>query len=193
MFDSTLLGATLAWHPLDDPPGAWGLTGGDQLLGEFAWSSGDSAVRAELDTEVWRVRVGGTLLVRAAATPAGAPEPALVYAGSLQEGWAVDREGARFALVAHFDAAVGPWRGVDDAGGAGILRARGRVGGGGTWWELSVAPATPHRHRIGGLLVLWGALQVLRARRPWLGLTASLFAKMLAERELGRLTDPAEP
>ena len=153
MFASSLSGATLRWHPLDDPTGAWGLFLGEEVITEFAWSA----------------------------------TPHLLYAGNLREGLALCREGSRFALVSHLDSGLGQWAGFDDSEGNGVVRVGGRVGGGMIWSEISITPAPAYRTFIERLLILWGGLQILRQRRPWLGLTASIATKAGVARDLRRL------
>jgi hypothetical protein len=186
-----LNGAALLWHSLDDPIGAWGLSVGGELMAEFSWSREPPGVRVEVGPELWQLGFVGTFVIRGAETRAGSTTPQLLYAGNLREGMALCREGKEFMLISHLDSSVGQWTGFDDTDGNGVVRIRGRVGGGGIWSDVSVTPDTAHRDFIKRLLILWGGLQILRQRRPWLSLTASIATSTAARRELQRLAEHA--
>jgi hypothetical protein len=191
MFASSLSGATLRWHPLDDPIGAWGLSLDGELIAEFSWSREPPGVHVEIGPELWHLGFVGTLVIRGVETRAGSTTPQLLYAGNLREGLALCREGKNFKLISHLDPRVGQWTGFDDTDGNGVVRVQGRSGGGGIWSEVSVRPGNAHREFIERLLILWGGLQILRQQRPWLSLTASIATSAAARRELQRLTEDA--
>ena len=187
MSGSSLQGRTLTWHALGDPPGAWCYALDEEIIAELVWSPAHSGVQAEVGSEVWRVHFSGTLLVRGVLTAVASGKPQLVYAGSLRQGLVLCREGGRFVFGSHWDRSLGPWAGFDDADGTGVLQIRGRVGGGGWWSEIAIAPAGPQQGVIKRLLVLWGSLQLLRLRRRWLSLTGGAATAASVQRELGRL------
>jgi hypothetical protein len=191
MFASSLSGATLRWHSLDDPIGAWGLSLDGALIAEFSWSGEPPGVRVEAGSELWHLGFAGTFVIRGVETRADSATPQLLYAGNLREGLALCREGREFMLISHLDPSVGQWTGFDDSEGNGVVRVQGRVGGGGIWSEVSVRPDQAHRDFIERLLILWGGLQILRQQRPWLSLTASLATSAATKREIRRLARDA--
>ncbi len=172
MFGPSLLGRTLEWHPADDPPGAWAYTSEGEIVAEFRWSRSEGVVRAEFEREVWRVRFAGTFLIRGVLQDSSG-SPRMVYAGSLSRGLARSRDGRGFVLFPGLHREHGPWVGIDSARGDGVVRIRGRVGGGRLWSEVTLSPDPANRGCFGSLLLLWGGLQVLHLRRPWLSFLAS--------------------
>ena len=166
MLGSTLLGRTLAWHRTSDPPGGWAYSADDLELAELEWSRDEGLVRAEGDDGVWRVRPSGSFLLRCVVSDAD-ERPRLVYAGSVGRGLMQSREGRRFVLFSQANVRDGPWMGIDDTDGTGVLRIRNRFGPG-VWSEVAVTPDPVFGRHVGELLVLWGALRVLLGRRPWL-------------------------
>jgi hypothetical protein len=193
MLASSLPGASLEWQALDDPIGAWGLTLDGDLIGEFSWSRDREGVRVELGPEIWQLGLEGTFLIRGMATRVGSRTPQLLYAGNLRQGMALCREGRHFMLISHVDPGVGQWTGFDDSEGNGVVRVRVKVGGGRIWSEVSVAPGGAHRDFTERLLVLWGGLQILRHRQPWLSLTAAFARTAGNERVLRRLARDVSP
>ncbi len=164
-----VLGRTLVWHATDDPPGGWVLALEDEPVAELAWSIEERLVRADVGDGVWRLAFEGVLSMRATLFDS-ARQPQLAWVGSLRRGTARTREGRDFVFFSQLDRHVGPWMGVDDASGEAVLRIRGRIGASGTWSEVTVTPDPRYRSLAGPLLLTWGGLQVLRRRRPWLGL-----------------------
>lgn len=186
MLGPALIGRTLVWRPHPDPPGAWALTLDDELVAELEWS--DGAVRVECPDEVGRVELSGMLMIRAVLVSGLNDAPRLWYAGNLTRGLARSREGRGFTFVRGLDGRVGPWTGFDDADGDGVLRARGRVGGGAVWSEIAVTPDPVFSVAVGPLLVLWGALRIVHLRRPWLTWTAGVVSERAVQEEIERLT-----
>jgi len=185
MLGTSLLGRTLVWQACPDPPGAWAFTLGDEVAAELEWS--DGGVRVEFPDEVGRMDVWGVLMIRAVLVAGEKDVPRLWYAGNLVRGLARCREGRGFTFVRGLDRQVGPWTGFDDAEGVGILRARGRVGGGAAWSEVAVTPDPVFSAAVGPLLVLWGALRIVHPRRPWLSWTAAVSSERAVQGEIERL------
>lgn len=186
MFGPSLLGQTLQWHRAEDPPGAWAYAAEGEVAAELSWSRSEAAVRAEFDREVWRVRFAGTLLIRG-VLQASDDSPRMVYAGSLRRGLVRADDGRGFVLYPGLDRETGPWIGFDDARGDGVLRIRGRVGGGRPWSEVAVTPDPANRGAFGPLLLLWGGLQLLQWRRPWLGILSSGVSEKAAQKAIEEL------
>ena len=116
-----------------------------------------------------------------------AAEACLVYAGSLHRGLARSARGRGFVFFSQLDRHHGPWSGVDDADGEGILRIRGRLGGGRIWSDVTVAPDARYRDIVGQVLLTWGAIRVLRRRQPWLGLLSMGVSERSTQRALREL------
>lgn len=182
MLGTDLVGRTLDWRPFPDPPGAWAFTAGDRVVAELEWT--DGRVRAESLDEVGYVDVWGTWMLRAAMTWGVRDAPLLCYAGDLLRGLARGRDGMGFTFVRGLQRGVGPWEGVDHAGGNGVLRIRRR----GVWSEVRVTPDPVFATSVGPLLVLWGALRLVHSRRPWLIFTAATASERAVQREIERLS-----
>lgn len=171
MFLQPVIGHTLAFHPIDDPPGGRAYSLADRVLAELSWSSVDGAVRIETDGGLWRVRPNGLRVVRAVVHGPSEAWEAL-FAGSLTEGVALTPEGGRFELFRQVDRDHGLWLGIDDQAGGGVLRTTGRVSRSGIWTEVLVTPDARYRKAVWPLLFLWGGLRVLSEHRPWLRVTS---------------------
>ena len=185
MLGSTLLGRTLAWHGTSDPPGGWAYSVDDLDIAELEWSRDEGLVRAESDSGVWRVRPFGGFLLRCVVSDAE-EEPRLVYAGSVGRGLMESREGRRFVLFSQASFREGPWLGIDDAEGTGVLRMRTRFRPG-PWMEVAVTPDPTYARHVAGLLVLWGALRILESRRPWLRWAVAATSERNTQRVLDEL------
>jgi hypothetical protein len=185
MLGPSLLGRTVVWRGSPDPPGSWAFVLEDEVVAELEWS--DGGIRVELPGEVGRMQVWGTLMIRAILVTGEKDVPRLWYAGNLVRGLARCREGRGFTFVRGLDRQVGPWTGFDDAEGAGVLRARGRVGGGAAWSEIAVTPDPVFSGAVGPLLVLWGALRIVHLRRPWLRFTAEISSERAVQEEIERM------
>jgi hypothetical protein len=186
MFGASLVGRSLEWVPAPDPPGAWTYSVGGEVVAELGWSRSEKLVRAEVDDGVWRMRFGGIAPIRGALMDPAA-EPRLVYAGSVRGGLARTARGREFVFFSQLDRHQGPWSGVDDADGEGILRFRGRLGGGRIWSDVTVTPDARYRDFVGQVLLTWGAVQVLRRRRPWLGPLSMGVSERAVQRALHEL------
>jgi len=185
MLGPSLLGRTVVWRASPDPPGSWAFTLGDEVVAQLDWS--DGGIRVEFSDEVGRMEVSGTFMVRAVLVSGEKDVPRLWYAGNLFRGLARCREGRGFTFVRGLDRRVGPWTGFDDAEGAGVLRARGRVGGGDVWYEVQVTPDPVFSGAVAPLLVLWGALRLVHLRRPWLSFTAAASSERTVQAEIERM------
>jgi len=181
----SLLGRTVVWRPSPDPPGSWAFVLEDEVIAELEWS--DGGVRVEFPDEVGRMDVWGAWMIRAVLVSGEKDVPRLWYAGTLFRGLARCRDGRGFTFVRGLDRRVGPWTGFDDAEGTGVLRARGRVGGGAVWSEVDVTPDPVFSAAVGPLLVLWGALRIVHPRRPWLTVTAAVASERAVQREIERM------
>jgi hypothetical protein len=170
---------------VSDPVGGWAYSADDGILAELEWCRPEGIVRAEVDDEVWRVLFSGLLPLRAVLQD-GLDRPRLVYAGSLRGGLIRVREGRGFVLVRGLDRNLGPWIGVDDAEGEGVLRIRGRVGMGTLWSEVTVSPNPRYGPFVGRLLLLWGSLHLLRLTRPWVGILSSGVSERAVQNALER-------
>jgi len=186
MFLQPVIGHTLAFGPIDDPPGGRAYSLADQVLAELTWSKLDGAVRIETDGGVWRVRLDGLRIIRGVVQgPAGAWD--LLYAGSLCEGVALTRAGERFDLFRQVDPEHGLWLGIDDDSGGGVLRTTGRVSSAGIWSEVLVTPDARYRKAVWPLLFLWGGLRVLGEHHLWLRMTSWATSKRAAAHALDAL------
>lgn len=157
-----------------------------EVVAELGWSRPERLVRAEVEDGVWRMRFAGILPVRAVLLDP-ASEPCLVYAGSLRGGLARAARGRGFVFFSQLDRQRGPWSGVDDADGEGVLRILGRLGGGRVWSEVTVTPDPRYRDFVGQVLLMWGAIQVLRRRRPWLAPLSMGVSERAVQRTLHEL------
>lgn len=128
MLGPSLIGRTIVWRPFPDPPGAWAFAVDDEVVAELEWS--DGGIRVECPDEVGRMDLSGTLMIRAVLVSGEKDVPRLWYAGSLMRGLARCREGRGFTYVRGLDREIGLWTGFDDHEGSGVLRVRGRIGGG---------------------------------------------------------------
>ncbi|MGD8319340.1 MAG: hypothetical protein PVJ02_02760 [Gemmatimonadota bacterium] len=189
MMGSVVLGRTVTFQPSGDPPGAWAFLLDDEVLAEVEWS--DGGVRVDAADEVARLDVSGMFMVRAVLAPVTADRPGLWYAGNLWRGLAVCREGRGFTLVRGLDGGIGPWTGFDDAEGNPVVRIRGRVGRGGFWDEITVTPDLLYARSAGPLLVLWGALRLLRVARPWVFFTSGIASERAVQRAIERMAGRA--
>lgn len=187
MFLQPVIGHTLAFHPIDDPPGGRAYSLDDRVLAELTWSSLDGAVRVETDGGIWRVELHGLRGIRGVVWGPGEAWD-LVFAGSLIEGLAQSSEGDRFELFRQVDQEHGLWLGIDDMAGGGVLRTTGRVSRGGIWSEVFVTPEARYRSAAWPLLFLWGGLRVLSEHRPWLRLTSWGIPKRASRHALEALT-----
>ncbi len=186
MFETLVMGRSLSWHPLEDPPGAWAYALDGESLAELWWSRADGGVRAEVGTEVWRIAFEGTFLLRAVVCRLERDIPRLLFVGAPRRGVARSPEGREFVLFNRLDRKLGPWTGIDDEEGSGVLRIRGRIGGG-VWSDVSVTDDRSFANFVQPLLLLWGGLQILRVHRPWLPLTTCAASQAEMRRELERL------
>jgi len=187
MLETLVMGRSLSWHPLEDPPGAWAYALDGESLAELWWSAADGEVRAEVGTEVWRIAFTGTFMLRGVIRRMEHDVPRLLFAGAPRRGLARSPEGLEFVLFARLDRKLGPWAGIDDEEGSGVLRIRGRIGGGGVWSDVSVTDDRSFAGFVQPLLLLWGGLQILRVQRPWLPLTTCAASQAAMRRELKRL------
>jgi hypothetical protein len=143
MLGTSLIGQTLSWCPIPDPIDAWGFFLDDNPVAEVHRPSSRGVVRIETGT----------------------------FAGSFRRGRARLYEGSEFVFFSKIDRKNGPWVGFDDLEGAGVLRVRGRSSRGEIWSEITTTPDGAHSRSVGPLILLWGALYLLRLRRPWLSLS----------------------
>lgn len=167
-----LTGRTLQWHPAADPPGAWAFAVEGNDVAETWWDADEGLVRVETATDVWKAEPMGLRPVCLSVGPAGGLVPHVVYAGELARGLVRFRTGREFELFAQLQQGRGPWAGIDDDRGEGVLRMVGRLGMGRMSWATSVSPEPRFSRVVWPLLVVWSALRTLRMKRPWLGLTA---------------------
>ena len=186
MLGASLLGKTLAWCPIPDPPNAWGFLLGDEPMAELVWPTRGGVVRAEAGDEVLRLSFSGVVIVHGILRGQSEEAQAL-FAGSFRRGRARTADGRDFVLFSSIDRAIGPWVGFNDTEGAGVLRIRGRAGSGQIWSEVSVTPDASYRSVVSSLLLLWGGLQLLRLRRPWLGASTVAVSGRAARRGLDLL------
>lgn len=192
VFEPSLIGKTLAWYPVADPPGGWAYALEDEVFAELEWSSSERAVRMEAGSEIWRVRFSGTYLIRAVLTDVS-DAPCLFYAGAARRGLTCTRAGRGFVYFSQADFKEGRWEGFDDADGAGILRVRQRIGPG-RWSEVSVTPEPEYHRFIIPLLALWGGLDLLRrGRRRWWALATAFVSWRAAQRALDGLVGTEGP
>ncbi len=184
MLGSSLVGRTLAWHGVPDEPGRWACSLGDEILAELEWSRSE-AVRVEMEDVVWHLRFSGVLPLRAMLVDE-VDVPRLLFAGAIGRGLARTREGRRFVLSVRASVGEGPWAEITDSGGDAVLRARRRMGPG-IWSEVAVSPDPACGDFVVPLLLLWGGLQILRGRRPWLSLATVLVSERATRKGLDDL------
>jgi len=182
-FGSVLLGRELEWHRVGNPPGTWAYSLHQQTIAEFWWSPEDREVRAEAGSAVWRIPFRGVFLLRGTVIETDAAVPRLVFAGGPRRGLMETPNGPRFILFSQMDKGVGPWVGIDDDRGNGILRIRGRIGRGSIWSAVNVTPDRKFAGVLEPLLILWGGISVLRQKIPWLGVTTLAASEKAIQRE----------
>ncbi len=171
MYGPGLLGRELDWHSMGDSPGSWAYSLDNDPLAVFWWSTEGREVRAESGTVLWRAPFQGVFLLRGAVIEADVDSPRLVFAGGPRRGLVQIPNGPRFALFSQLERGLGPWIGIDDERGNGVLRIRGRVGGGSIGSVIRVTPDRRYANFLEPLLVLWGGISVLRRKIPWLSVT----------------------
>jgi hypothetical protein len=187
MLGSFLLGRELDWHPIGDTPGTWAYSLDNKSLAEFWWSLETREVRAEAGTTVWRVPFRGVFLLSGAVIGTDAEVPQLFFAGGFRRGLAEIPDGPRFTFFSRLDREFGPWAGIVDAQGNDVFRVQGRIGGGSIWSVVKVAPDRKYSIFFEPLLLLWGALSVLRQKIPWLSVTTLAASDAAVQREIERL------
>lgn len=163
-----VMGRTLVWHPIQDPQGGRGLSDDGRLVAELWWSPDDRGVRAEVGDDVWTVRLAGTRPLTAAVSRGSEGAPVLLFAGGARRGLVRGREGGEFEIFTQLDWRRGAWMGIDHVDASGVLRVQGRLGLGGFLWDVSVTPDPRYRSVAWPLLLLWGALEIARRKRPGL-------------------------
>lgn len=186
-----LVGKTIDWRPLGDPPGSWVFADGDEILAELTWSRPERLVRIETAAGVWNIDFQGMLVLRGSLMRSTVEVPELLYAGGLHRGRARAREGRDFVLFSQWDRSLGSWTGFDDADGTGIVRVRGRVGRGEIWSEVTVTPDPFYGSFAPPLVLLWGGLRILQLRHPWLGILSAGASARFAQKEIERLQPAA--
>ena len=184
MLGSLVMGRNLDWHPIGDTPAVWAYSLEGESIAEFWWSLENREVRAEVGTEVWRILFRGTFLLRGTVINTNGDAPQLCFAGGIRGGLAGFSDGPRFTLFTQLDRKLGPWAGIDDEQGNGILRVQGRIGGGSIWCTVEVTSDRRYTVFIEPLLLLWGSLQVLRRKNPWLSLTTVAVSEAAVQREI---------
>jgi hypothetical protein len=187
MLGTSLIGQTLSWCPIPDPIDAWGFFLDDNPVAEVHRPSSRGVVRIETGTEVLRIHFHGVSILRA-VLQAQTDEPLLLFAGSFRRGRARLYEGSEFVFFSKIDRKNGPWVGFDDLEGAGVLRVRGRSSRGEIWSEITTTPDGAHSRSVGPLILLWGALYLLRLRRPWLSLSTLAVSDRSTRRSLALLS-----
>ncbi|MGD2120954.1 MAG: hypothetical protein PVJ76_04380 [Gemmatimonadota bacterium] len=192
MLGSSVMGRDLGWHATGDTPVSWAYFLGGDMLAEFSWSPEDREVRAEVGTGVWSLPFRGLFLLQAGVYEASSEQPHLLFAGSLRRGLARHRKGLGFTLYTGLESGIGPWVGIDDEQGNGVLRARGRVGGGKIGLSVTVTPDSRYTAAVGPLLLLLGGLQVLRHKNRWLTLTTLLASEAAVQREIDHLWESSD-
>ena len=190
-FGSALLGRELDWHPIGDTPGTWAYSLADKSIAEFWWSPESREVRAEAGTVVWRVPFQGVFLLRGAVVDTDTEVPRLVFAGGPRRGLVEIPNGPRFTLFSQLDKDLGPWAGIDDERGNGVLRVRGRIGRGSIWSAVKVTPDRTYANLLEPLLIFWGGISVLRQMIPWLSVTTLAASDVAIQREIERLLKSA--
>ena len=190
MLGSILIGRELEWHATGDMPGSWAYFLDGDLVADFSCSPEGREVRAEAEAEarVWRLLFHGAFLLRAGIYELPSEHPHLLFAGSLRRGLARHRTGQGFTLYSGLSRGIGPWVGIDDDQGNGVLRARGKVGGGVVGLSVTVTPDSRYADSVGSLLLLLGGLQVLRRKNRWLTLTTLFVSEAAVQREIERST-----
>ena len=186
MLSSVLIGRDLEWHATGDTPGSWAYFLDGSLMAEFSWSPENREVLAEAETRVWRLSFHGAFLLRAGVFEPSREHPHLLFAGSLRRGLARHRHGQGFTLYSGLSRGIGPWVGIDDAQGNGVLRVSGQVGEGVAGLSVGVTPDSRHADSVVSRLLLLGGLQVLRRKNRWLTLTTLLVSEAAAQREIER-------
>ena len=187
MLGSLVMGRNLDWHPIGEIPGSWAYSLEGDTIAEFWWSPENREVRAEAGTQVWRIMFRGTFLLRAVVVKTEHDTPQLFFAGGIRRGLARCQNGPRFTLFTQLDRKLGPWAGIDDEQGTAILRVQGRVGEGTIWCTVKVTPDPRYTFFAEPLLLLWGGLQVLRQKYPWLTLTTVWVSEGATQREIEHL------
>ena len=190
-FGPGLLGRELDWNPVGDSSGTWAYFLENEPLAVFWWSRESREVRAESGTVVWRVPFRGVFLLRGAVIEADAEIPRLVFAGGPRRGLVEIPNGPRFTLFSQLEREIGPWIGIDDERGNGILRIRGRTGGGSIGSVVRVTPDRRYANLFEPLLVLWGGISVLRRKIPWLSVTTLAASEASIQREIERMLGSA--
>lgn len=188
MTGAFLIGRTLDWRPSGDLPGGWVYALGEETWAELSWDGPDRSVRAETAQGVWRVAFHGSLVLRSTVAPGTCEAPRLVFAGGLRRGLARFPDGPSFLLFSQMDRERGPWQGFDDVDGTGVLRMRGRLGGGAYWSEVTVTPDSFYANVAEPLLLLWGGLRILRLKRPWTAVLTAATTERYALRHGGELS-----
>jgi hypothetical protein len=170
LFGPDFVGRTLVLGPADDPIGAWVYRDLDTTVAELWWSRDEPCVRMETEEGLCRIRFRG--LGRLVGEVRVGDDEVLEagYVGGLVRGRAEVAGGRVFEFYSRMDPAPGPWRGVDDIDGGGVLRATSRVGQGRVGFDVEVTPQPLYGPYVGPLLAIFGALQVVGRARPWLGL-----------------------
>jgi hypothetical protein len=187
MTGSSLLGRELQWHPSGETPGLWAFSLDGDPVSELWWSRDEQEVRAEDGLTVWRVPFRGGFLLQGAVISTLKATPDLLFAGNFRKGLADIPSGPRFTLFNTLDREHGPWSGINDESGAGVLRAVGRMGGGRIWRQVQVTPDPRQAPYLERLLLLWGGLWTLHRTAPWLGLTTFFASDGAIRRRLTRM------
>ena len=188
MFGSSVIGRGLEWRSTGDKPASWAYFLQGEMVAEFSRSSEDREVQAEAEAQVWRIPFHGTFVLRTGVFHPSAGAPSLVFAGSVKRGLARHQNGLGFTLYSGLTRGIGPWVGIDDERGNGVLRVRGRIGGGGFWHSVQVTPDPTYTVFVDPLLVLLGGLQVLRHTNRWLSLTTLFVSEDSIQWEIERLS-----
>lgn len=186
-FGTVLLGRELEWLPMGDTPGTWAYSLDNQTIAVFWWSPADREVRAEVGTALWRVPFQGVFLLRSSVIDTDVKVPRLLFAGGLRKGLMEIPNGPRLILFSQLDRDIGPWMGIDDERGNGILRIRSRIGKGRIWSAVKVTPERRFANLIEPLLVLWGGISILRQKVPFLSVTTLAASEAAVQRAIERM------
>lgn len=183
-----LLGETVLLGLGGDLPGEWVCQVGDEVLADIFWAPEDGAVRVETDAGVWRAYLSGwRVLEGVVENPEGVR--VLAYGGGAANGLLQSRFGRTYELFAQLDFGRGPWAGIDEVDGDGVLRAVSRFGAMGAAMEIQVTPEPYYREDAGALVFFYSALRVFSFRRPFLRVLSGRTRRAVAERALAHVLD----